>query len=37
LDQIENVSLYQLDVTDEESIARATEQILSDFGRQALS
>ena len=32
MNQIENVSLHHLDVTDEESIARATEQILSDFG-----
>ncbi|MCP4421565.1 MAG: SDR family oxidoreductase [Chloroflexi bacterium] len=32
LNQIENVSLYQLDVTDEASIANATEQILNDFG-----
>ena len=33
LNQLENVSLYALDVTDEASIASATEQILSDFGR----
>lgn len=33
LTQIENISLYQLDVTDDASIASATEQILSDFGR----
>jgi NAD(P)-dependent dehydrogenase (short-subunit alcohol dehydrogenase family) len=32
LNQLENVSLYQLDVTDEGSIAKATEQILGDFG-----
>lgn len=32
LNQIENVSLYALDVTDDTSIATATEQILSDFG-----
>ena len=32
LNQIENVSLYALDVTDETSIANAVEQILSDFG-----
>jgi len=32
LNQIENVSLYQLDVTDETSIANATAQILNDFG-----
>ncbi len=32
LNQLENVSLYALDVTDEASIAAATEQILSDFG-----
>ena len=32
IDQIENVSIYQLDVTDEASIANATQQILSDFG-----
>ena len=30
--QIENVSLYALDVTDETSIANATELILSDIG-----
>ena len=32
LNQLENVSLYALDVTDEASIAGSTEQILSDFG-----
>jgi NAD(P)-dependent dehydrogenase (short-subunit alcohol dehydrogenase family) len=32
LNQLENVSLYALDVTDEASIAEATEQILNDFG-----
>ncbi len=32
LDQIENISLYKLDVTDDASIANATEQIISDFG-----
>ena len=32
LNQLDNVSLYALDVTDEASIAAATEQILSDFG-----
>jgi NAD(P)-dependent dehydrogenase (short-subunit alcohol dehydrogenase family) len=32
LNQIEGVSLYALDVTDEASIAAATEQILNDFG-----
>ncbi len=32
LNQIENVSLYQLDVTSDDSIAQATEQIISDFG-----
>lgn len=32
LNQIENVSLYTLDVTDEASITNATAQILSDFG-----
>ena len=32
LNQLENVSLYALDVTDETSIATATEQILNDFG-----
>ena len=32
LNQIENVSLYALDVTNEASITGATEQILSDFG-----
>ncbi len=31
LNQIENVSLYALDVTDEKSIANATDQILNDF------
>ena len=30
--QLENVSLYALDVTDEASIANATEQILNEFG-----
>jgi NAD(P)-dependent dehydrogenase (short-subunit alcohol dehydrogenase family) len=29
---LENVSLYQLDVTDEASITNATQQILADFG-----
>ena len=33
LTQIENVSLYQLDVTDQESIERAAAQILNDFER----
>ncbi|MEM7033837.1 MAG: SDR family oxidoreductase [Chloroflexota bacterium] len=32
LNQIENVSLYALDVTDDTSIAKATEQIIQDFG-----
>jgi NAD(P)-dependent dehydrogenase (short-subunit alcohol dehydrogenase family) len=32
LNQLENVSLYALDVTDVESIEKATQQILSDFG-----
>lgn len=32
LNQIQNISLYALDVTDEASIASATEQILNDFG-----
>lgn len=32
LNQIENISLYALDVTDEASVAAATEQILSDCG-----
>jgi NAD(P)-dependent dehydrogenase (short-subunit alcohol dehydrogenase family) len=32
LTEIENISLYQLDVTNDASIAAATEQILSDFG-----
>ena len=32
LNQIDNISLYALDVTDEASIAKATEQILDDFG-----
>lgn len=32
LNQLENVSLYALDVTDEASIANAVAQILSDFG-----
>jgi len=32
LNQLENVSLYALDVTDEASIAEATQQILADFG-----
>ena len=31
LNQLENISLYQLDVTDEASIASATAQILNDF------
>lgn len=32
LNQLDNVSLYTLDVTDEVSIARAAGQIISDFG-----
>lgn len=32
LNQLDNVSLYALDVTDEASIANATQQILRDFG-----
>lgn len=32
LNQIEGISLYALDVTDETSIANATQQILEDFG-----
>jgi NADP-dependent 3-hydroxy acid dehydrogenase YdfG len=32
LNQIENISLYTLDVTDDASIANATEKIISDFG-----
>ena len=32
LGELENVSLYQLDVTDEASIAGATEKILADMG-----
>ena len=32
LTELENVSLYALDVTDQASIASAVEQILSDFG-----
>lgn len=32
LNQIKNVSLYALDVTDDSSIANATRQILNDFG-----
>lgn len=32
LNQIEGISLYALDVTDEASIADATQQILDDFG-----
>jgi short-subunit dehydrogenase len=32
LNQIENISLYALDVTDEASIEQATQQILADFG-----
>ncbi len=32
LNQIENVSVYQLDVTDNDSIANAAQQIISDFG-----
>jgi NAD(P)-dependent dehydrogenase (short-subunit alcohol dehydrogenase family) len=32
LNQLENVSLYALDVTDEASIENATQQILNDFG-----
>ena len=32
LNQLENVSLYALDVTDEASVAAATEQIICDFG-----
>ena len=33
LNQIEGISLYTLDVTDEASIADATQQILDDFGK----
>ena len=33
LTQVENLSLYQLDVTDQESIDRAAGQILNDFER----
>lgn len=32
LNQLENVSLYQLDVTDNTSIAKAAGQIIADFG-----
>ena len=32
LNQIEGISLYALDVTDEASVANATQQILDDFG-----
>ncbi len=32
LNQIENISIYALDVTDEASIADATAEILRDFG-----
>lgn len=32
LSQLENVSLYALDVTEDASIAKATEQIIADFG-----
>jgi NADP-dependent 3-hydroxy acid dehydrogenase YdfG len=32
LNKIDNISLYALDVTDEASIAKATEKILNDFG-----
>lgn len=32
LNQLDNVSLYALDVTDDASIAAATAQIISDFG-----
>jgi NAD(P)-dependent dehydrogenase (short-subunit alcohol dehydrogenase family) len=32
LQQHENITLYQLDVTDEDSIAKATKQIINDFG-----
>lgn len=32
LNQLENVSLYQLDVSDPASIANAAKQIISDFG-----
>ncbi|WP_420629329.1 SDR family oxidoreductase [Candidatus Leptofilum sp.] len=32
LTQIENVTVYQMDVTDNNSIQNATEQILADFG-----
>ena len=31
LNQLENLTLYQLDVTDEASVANATEQILNEF------
>jgi NAD(P)-dependent dehydrogenase (short-subunit alcohol dehydrogenase family) len=33
LNQIENVVLYSLDVTNEDSVGRATEQIVNDFGK----
>jgi NAD(P)-dependent dehydrogenase (short-subunit alcohol dehydrogenase family) len=33
LTEIDNVSVYQLDVSDPASIASATQQIISDFGR----
>jgi len=32
LNQLENVSIYQLDVTDDASINKAAESIISDFG-----
>lgn len=32
LTEVEHVSIYQLDVTDNESIATAAQQIISDFG-----
>jgi NAD(P)-dependent dehydrogenase (short-subunit alcohol dehydrogenase family) len=32
LNQIANISLCQLDVTDEASVTNATQQILADFG-----
>ena len=33
LNQIEGISLYALDVTDQESVNRATEQILNDYDK----